>query len=46
MLMSVKALGEVHNLKLVHKDIKPHNIILNKSNGVEPKLNKNISQVI
>jgi serine/threonine protein kinase len=34
MLMSVKALGEVHNLKLVHKDIKPHNIILNKSNGV------------
>jgi predicted ATPase/tRNA A-37 threonylcarbamoyl transferase component Bud32/exonuclease VII small subunit len=34
MLMSVKALGEVHNLKLVHKDIKPHNIILNKSAGV------------
>jgi len=33
MLMSVKALGEVHNLKLVHKDIKPHNIILNKSTG-------------
>ena len=33
MLMSVKALGEVHSLKLVHKDIKPHNIILNKSTG-------------
>ena len=33
MLMSVKALGEVHNLKLIHKDIKPHNIILNKSTG-------------
>ena len=31
MLLSVKALGEIHSLKLVHKDIKPQNIIFNKS---------------
>ncbi|HNE07461.1 MAG TPA: serine/threonine-protein kinase PknK, partial [Leptospiraceae bacterium] len=34
MILSIKALGEVHKLNLVHKDIKPHNIIFNKSSQV------------
>ncbi len=34
MTKAAKALGEVHKQGLVHKDIKPHNIILNKKTGV------------
>jgi len=33
MLMSAKSLGEVHALNLVHKDIKSHNIVLNRKAG-------------
>ncbi len=34
MIKSARSLGEIHKLGLVHKDIKPHNIILNKSTSI------------
>ena len=34
MIKSAKSLGEIHKLGLVHKDIKPHNIVLNKSTNI------------
>ncbi len=32
-IKSITALGEIHKINLVHKDIKPQNIILNKKTG-------------
>ncbi|HZI05942.1 MAG TPA: AAA family ATPase, partial [Archangium sp.] len=33
-LKLAKALGEIHRRNIIHKDIKPHNIIVNTSSGV------------